>query len=81
MLAQLTCSRQSAQERLTRVRFLEHMLAADGVHFLKLWFHLPRKEQLSNLKVVRKQPRRANADREEGGVGQKGSGGEKAVGQ
>jgi polyphosphate:AMP phosphotransferase len=43
--------------RLERIRFLERMLTQDGVLFLKLWMHLPREQQLANLKNVRKQPR------------------------
>ena len=41
---------------LERIAFFEKMLADDGVIFIKLWLHLPVKEQERRLREVKKDP-------------------------
>jgi polyphosphate:AMP phosphotransferase len=41
---------------LKRIAFLEQMLAADGALIIKLWFHLSKKAQRTQLKALDKDP-------------------------
>jgi polyphosphate:AMP phosphotransferase len=47
---------------LDRIASLERMLAADGALILKLWYHLPKKEQSKRIEADRKEDGRNTLD-------------------
>jgi polyphosphate:AMP phosphotransferase len=54
--------RERFDAALERIAALEKMLADDGALFVKLWLHLPRKEQKKRLKKLDKEGRLAPDD-------------------
>lgn len=42
---------------MDRIAFLERMLVDDGALIVKLWFHLPKKQQERHLKAMEKDPK------------------------
>ena len=53
-------SRADLDAEIRRIAFFEHMLAQDDAVIIKLWFHLPRKEQEGRVRETKKHKKRTS---------------------